>query len=63
MTDQDLVLSALEEAQSIIAEYVDPGRLRSADFTINRLLLILDRRELVAAMKRLRSGYGLRVLK
>jgi hypothetical protein len=24
MTDQDLVLSAMEEAQSILAEYVDP---------------------------------------
>ena len=42
MTDQDLVLSAMEEAQIILAEYVDPGRLRSADFTINRLLLVLD---------------------
>ena len=51
MSDQDLVLDAIEDAQRILAEHIEPP------------LFLLDRREVAAAMKRLRAGYGLRVVK
>jgi hypothetical protein len=63
MSDQDLVLDAVEEAQRILAEYVQPGPRRNPDETINMLLFVLDRRDVIAAINRLRSGYGLQVVK
>ena len=50
VSDQDLVLDAIED-QRILAEHIEPT------------LFLLDRREVAAAMKRLRAGYGLRVVK
>ncbi|GAC1423487.1 MAG: hypothetical protein NVSMB6_24720 [Burkholderiaceae bacterium] len=61
--DRDLVLDALEDAQRILAEYVEPGWGRNPSRTINRLLSLLDREDLAAAQERLRAGYGLRVVK
>ena len=63
MSDRDLVLDAVEEAQRILAEYIEPDLPRSPDTTINMLLFLLYRREVVAAVRRLRDGYGLRVVK
>jgi hypothetical protein len=63
MSDQDLVLDAVEEAQRILAEYVQPGPRRNPDETINMLLFVLDRRDVIAAINRLRSGFGLQVVK
>ena len=64
MTDQDIVIAAIEEAQRILAEYIEPGQtLRLPDVTINRLLSVLDRRDVVSALTRLKAGYGLRVVK
>ena len=62
MTDQQLVLSALRQAGGIIAEHLQPGA-RDADETITQLIAVLDSQELAAAMARLESGYGLRVVK
>jgi hypothetical protein len=62
MTDQELVLEALEQAQQILARYVEPGP-RNERATLEALLTVLDRRDVVAAIDRLRSGYGLRVVK
>ena len=62
MSDRDLVLDAIEEAQRILAEHTEPER-RSPEATINMLLFLLDRRDVVAAVRRLRAGYGLRVVK
>ena len=53
MSDQDLVLGAIEDAQGILADYIEPTSRRNLD---NRLLLLLDRRNVVA-------GNGLRVVK
>ena len=62
--DRDLVLDALEDAQLILAEHLEPGRReRDPARTINRLLMVLDREDLTAAQARLRAGYGLRVVK
>jgi hypothetical protein len=61
--NQDLVLDAIEDAQRILAEHIEPGCHRNPETTINMLLFLLDRREVVAAVRRLRDGYGLRVVK
>jgi hypothetical protein len=61
--DQDLVLDAIEDAQRILAERIESGCHRNPETTINMLLFLLDRREVVAAVRRLRDGYGLRVVK
>ena len=63
MRDQDLVLDAIEDAQRILAEHIEPGSHRNPETTITMLLCLLDRREVVAAVRRLRDGYGLRVVK
>ena len=53
MSDQDLILDAFEDAQGILADYIDPTSRRNLD---KRLLFLLDRRNVVA-------GNGLRVVK
>ena len=63
MSDQELILDAIEDAQRILGEHIEPTSRRNPETTINMLLFLLDRREVVAAMKRLRAGYGLRVVK
>jgi hypothetical protein len=62
MTDREVVIHAIEEAQRIFAEYIEPGR-RDAVATVKALLDVLDRREVVAALNRLKAGYGLHVVK
>jgi hypothetical protein len=61
--DRDLVLDAIEDAQRILAEHIEPASHRNPETTINMLLFLLDRREVVAAVRRLRAGYGLHVVK
>ncbi len=63
MLDRDLVLDAIEDAQRILAAHIEPGSHRSPETTITMLVCLLDRHEVVAAVKRLRAGYGLRVVK
>jgi hypothetical protein len=62
MTDREVVIQAIEEAQRILAGYIEPGR-RDAVATVKALLDVLDRREVVAALNRLKAGYGLHVVK
>ncbi len=57
MLDRDLVLDAIEDAQRILAAHIEPGSHRSPETTITMLVCLLD------AVKRLRAGYGLRVVK
>jgi hypothetical protein len=61
MTDQELIITALRQSGVIIAE--EPGNKIDADETIAQLIAILDRQDLAAAMDRLESGHGLRVVK
>ena len=63
VSDQDLVLDAVQEAQRILAEYAEAGPRRNPDETINMLLYLLDRRDVVAAVSRLRARHGLHVVK
>ena len=52
-----------EEAQRILAEHLEPGALRSSVGTIHQLVTVLERPELVAALKRMKASRGLRVVK
>jgi hypothetical protein len=61
--DQDFVLDVIEDAQRILAQHIERGFHRKPETTINMLLFLLDRSEVVAAVRRLRAGYGLRVVR
>ena len=59
MTDQELIIMALRQSGVIVAEHLEP---RDADKAITRLIGLLDRQDLAAAMDRLET-HGLRVVK
>jgi hypothetical protein len=56
--DQKLAIHAIREAQSILASYIEPGP-RNSDKTIQQLLDVLDRNEVVEAVDRLEEDFGL----
>jgi hypothetical protein len=62
VTDQELVLAALREVGSIIAEHLE-ATTSDADEVIAQLVAALDTQELANAINRLERGYGLRVVK
>ena len=63
MTDQENVLRACTELRKIAAEYIIEPDPRDAEITMQQMLSILDRRDVVAVAERLSKGYGLRVVK
>jgi hypothetical protein len=63
MTDRDLIIDAVEEAQRILAEHLEPGSMQHASRTIHRLVLVMERPDLVAALRRHKAQRGLRILK
>jgi hypothetical protein len=62
MKDQAIVVTALNEAALIIADYLEPGP-KDPVATINRLTEVLDNQELAAAIERMEKGHGLKVVK
>jgi hypothetical protein len=58
VSDQDFILDAIEDAQRILAEPVQPNSRRNPEATANRLVFLLDRRDVVAALRPRRAGYG-----
>ncbi len=50
VTDKEILEAAIEEAQGVLAGYVEPGQ-RDCERAINRLLAILDIKDLLAAVK------------
>lgn len=46
-----LAIRAVEDAQSVLADYVDPSKPTDAETTINTLLSILDNKHLVASLR------------
>jgi hypothetical protein len=58
MTDQELTLEAVSKAQRILEEYLEP-RPHDNDRLLSRLVEVLDRNNVVAAVSRLRRGYTL----
>ena len=61
-TDRNLIIQAVEEAQRVLAEYLEPGALRSAAGTIHKLVTVLDRPELAAALEPMKASRGLRLV-
>jgi hypothetical protein len=60
--DQQLILDAIEQAQHVLAGYIEPGP-RNPDGTIEQLISALARPEVVAAVQRVRAGYGVWMVK
>jgi hypothetical protein len=58
MTDQELTLQAVSNARRIIEEYLEP-RPHDNESLLSRLVEVLDRNDVVAAVSRLRQGYCL----
>jgi hypothetical protein len=62
--DQQILIEAIEEAQCPFSPNIEAGSaLGLPDVSINRLLSVRDRRDVVSALNRLKAGYGLRVVK
>jgi hypothetical protein len=63
MKDQDVVLTALNEAALIIGDYLEPGLPRDSVATIKRLIEVLDDQKLAVAMERIDKRDSLKVAK
>jgi len=59
--DQDTVLRAVEDARRILGEYIDHGP-RDAMQTVERLLTVLDRDELLHALDRMQRRRTFRLV-
>ena len=57
MTDQQLALQAVSEAQRILEEYLEP-RPHNQERILDRLVEVLERPDLVVAVDRLHRGNG-----
>jgi hypothetical protein len=55
MTDQQLALQAVSEAQRILEEYLQP-RPHNNERILDRLVEVLDRPDLVVAVHRMQRG-------
>jgi hypothetical protein len=52
MTDQQILIGAIEKAGVIIAEHIDPRITSDPEQTMNRLIAVLDTREVAGAIAR-----------
>jgi hypothetical protein len=59
--DQETVLRAIEDARRILGEYVEPGQ-RDATRTVERLLAVLDRNDVVHALDRIKRRRVIRLV-
>jgi hypothetical protein len=55
MTDQQLALQAISQAQRILEEYLEP-RPHNNEGILDRLVEVLDRPNLVVAVSRMQRG-------
>jgi hypothetical protein len=63
MTDQQILVDAIEKAGFVIADHIDPWRICDPEHTIGRLIAVLDTQDVAGAVKRLKAGFGLKVVK
>jgi hypothetical protein len=56
MSDHELAIRAISEAQSILEEYLEPKHHDPEKVLDNRLVEVLERPSLIAAVDRLRRG-------
>jgi hypothetical protein len=59
--DQEILIRAVEDARRILGEYIEPGP-RDATRTVERLLVILDRNDVVHALDRIKRRRTLRLV-
>jgi hypothetical protein len=59
--DQDTLIRAIEDARRILGEYIEPGP-RNATLTVERLLAVLDNRETVHALDRMKRRRVIRLV-
>jgi hypothetical protein len=59
--DQDTVIRAVEDARRILGEYIEPGP-RDARRTVERLLAVLDRDDVVHALDRIKRRRVIRLV-
>jgi hypothetical protein len=59
--DQETVLRAIEDARRILGEYIEPGQ-RDATRTVERLLAVLDRNDVVHALDRIKRRRVIRLV-
>jgi hypothetical protein len=59
--DQETILRAVEDARRILGEYIEPGP-RDATVTLDRLIAVLDRDDLVHALDRMKRRRILRLV-
>ena len=56
MTDQQLALQAVSEAQRILEEYLEPRPRNNERIILDRLVEVLERPDLLVAINRMRRG-------
>jgi hypothetical protein len=59
ITDEELLVRAMRDAQSLLAEHIERGPF-DAEQAITELLEVIDRQDIVAATNRLCDQFGLR---
>jgi hypothetical protein len=59
--DQDTLIRAVEDARRILGEYLEP-RPRGATRTVEQLLAVLDRNEVVHALDRIKRRRVMRLV-
>jgi hypothetical protein len=59
--DQETLLRAVEDARRILGEYIEPGQHDAAQ-TLQRLLAVLDKNDVVHALDRMKRRRVLRLV-
>ena len=59
--DQDTLIRAVEDARRILGEYIEPGP-RDATRAVERLLVVLDRNDVVHALDRIKRHRVMRLV-
>ena len=59
--DQDTLIRAVEDARRILGEYLEPGP-RDASRTVEQLLAVLDRNDIVHALDRIKRRRVIRLV-
>jgi hypothetical protein len=59
--DQDTLIRAVEDARRVLKEYIAPGP-RDAARTVDRLLTVLDRNDVVHALDRIKRRRVIRLV-
>jgi hypothetical protein len=59
--DQQTLLRAVEDARRILGEYIEPGQRDPAQ-TVQRLLAVLDKNDVVHALDRMKRRRVLRLV-